>query len=54
MQTLAQLLKTDAAPQRQRQRQIHIAEPARPLDPNALQMHRHLRAVVVEQVRLCR
>jgi len=38
-QTLAQLLKPDATPQRQRQ--IHVAKLARALDANALQANRH-------------
>ena len=38
-QSLAQLLKPHAAPQRQRQ--IHIAELPRAFDANALQTHRH-------------
>jgi hypothetical protein len=47
-QTFAQLFKADAAPQRQRQ--IHIAELTRALDPKPLQAHRHryLRTAVLE------
>ena len=53
-QPLAQFLKTNAAPQRQRQ--INIAEHSRALDPNALQAHRHrhMLAAVIEQLRLFR
>ena len=47
-------LKTDPAPQRQRQ--IHIAKPTRAFDANALQAHRHrqIAAAVIEQRRLLR
>jgi hypothetical protein len=50
--SLAQLLKARPAPQRERQ--IHIAEPTRALDANALQTHRRRQmfAAVVEQWRL--
>ena len=53
-QPLARRLKTDAAPQRQRQ--IHIAKPTRAFDPNALQAHRRrqIAAAVIEQRRLLR
>ena len=53
-QALAQLLKPDAAPQRQRQ--IHITELPRTLDADALQTNRHRQmvAAVVEKLRALR
>jgi hypothetical protein len=51
-QPRAQLLKTGAAPQRERQ--VHVAELTRALDANALHSHRHrqLLAVITEQLHL--
>ena len=53
-QLLAQILKTHPAPQRQRQ--IHVAKPARALDADALQPNRHrqMLVAVIEQLRLLR
>jgi hypothetical protein len=53
-QPLAQLLKPDAAPQRQRQ--IHIAELARALDADALQANRHrpMFAAIIKKLRTLR
>ena len=51
---MVQLLKPDATPQRQRQ--IHIAKPARAFDADALQANRYRQmfAAIIEQLRALR